>query len=278
MVFKNHIQYLVNDLNTIIENQIKSMQDEYLNDTSSISQANKNKIMQNIDKEMQNLKEKINDRMTIASQEHDRKESNDVIFLTSNHIKSSVQARTFVAEVIKKDPNVDGLRVSVSSAVEMPKKGKDGKTTFKVNLPPKTLVAMPGKDYTKSLTQIFMQAITKDNKLLTVENGDSISVARQVPKYLMPKKKELDQIAYEVRKIGKSDKNKGKKSKFQTKVNYVANINDMVFKIKKRDEKDWIIVEREGNKDLGKEISDRMKKIESTHLINEKEIIKKIMM
>ena len=88
----------------------------------------------------------------------------------------------------------------------------------------------------------------------------------------------MDQIAYEVRKIGKSDKNKGKKSKFQTKVNYVANINDMVFKIKKRDEKDWIIVEREGNKDLGKEISDRMKKIESTHLINEKEIIKKIMM
>ena len=278
MVFKNYIEYLVNDLNTIIENQMKSMQDKYLNDTSSISQANKNKIMQNIDKEMQNLKEKINDRMTIASQEHDRKESNDVIFLTSNHIKSSVQARTFVAEVIKKDPNVDGLRVSVSSAVEMPKKGKDGKTTFKVNLPPKTLVAMPGKDYTKSLTQIFMQAITKDNKLLTVENGDSISVARQVPKYLMPKKKELDQIAYEVRKIGKSDKNKGKKSKFQTKVNYVANINDMVFKIKKRDEKDWIIVEREGNKDLGKEISDRMKKIESTHLINEKEIIKKIMM
>ena len=269
----------MNDLNNIIESQMKTMQDKYLNETNgSISQANKNKIMQNIDKEMQNLKEKINDRMTIASQEHDRKGSYDVIFLTSNHIKSSVQARTFVAEVIKKDPNVDGLRVSVSSAVEMPKKGKDGKTTFKVNLPPKTLVAMPGKDYTKSLTQIFMQAITKDNKLLTVENGDSISVARQVPKYLMPKKKELDQIAYEVRKIGKSDKNKGKKSKFQTKVNYVANINDMVFKIKKRDEKDWIIVEREGNKDLGKEISDRMKKIESTHLINEKEIIKKIMM
>ena len=278
MVFKNYIEYLVNDLNTIIENQMKSMQDKYLNDTSSISQANKNKIMQNIDKEMQNLKEKINDRMTIASQEHDRKESNDVIFLTSNHIKSSVQARTFVAEVIKKDPNVDGLRVSVSSAIEMPKKGKDGKTTFKVNLPPKTLVAMPGKDYTKSLTQCFMEAITKDNKLLTGDKGERISVARQIPKYLMPKKKELDQIAYEVRKIGKSDKDKEKKSKFQTKINYVAKENEIVFKIKKRDEKEWIIVEREGNRDIGKELSDKMKKIVSTHLIDEKDIMKKIMM
>ena len=82
----------------------------------------------------------------------------------------------------------------------------------------------------------------------------------------MPKKKELDQIAYEVNKIGKSDKDKGKKSKFQTKVNSVEKQNDMVFKIKKREEKDWIIVEREGNKEIGKELSDRVKMIESTHL------------
>ena len=123
-----------------------------------------------------------------------------------------------------------------------------------------------------------MEAITKDNKLLTDAKGERISVARQVPKYLMPKKKELDLIAYEVRKIGKSDKNKEKKSKFQTKINYVAKENEIVFKIKKRDEKEWIVVEREGNKDIGKELSDRMKKIESTHLINEKEIMKKIMM
>ena len=93
----------------------------------------------------------------------------------------------------------------------------------------------------------------------------------------MPKKKELDKIAYEVRKIGKSDKEKEKKSKFQTKVSYVAKQNDMVFKIKKREGKEWITVESEGNKEIGKDLSEKMKKIESKHLQNEKEILKKIM-
>ena len=73
MVYKNQIEYLLSDLNSIIENQMKTMKDKYLNETNgSISQANKNKIIQNIDTEMQNLKEKINERMTIASQVHDR--------------------------------------------------------------------------------------------------------------------------------------------------------------------------------------------------------------
>ena len=268
----------MNDINSILEKQMLTMQEKYLNDTNgSISQTNKNKIGQNIEKEMQDLKEKINDRMTIASQEHDRKESNDVIFLTSKTIKASIQARNFVADIIEKDPNVDKSRISVSSALEMPNKTKDGRTTFKVNLPPKTLVAAPGKEYSRSLTQVLMEMITKDNKHLIDKDGDRISIARQVPKYLMPKKKELDQIAYEVRKIGKSDRDKEKKSKFQTKVSYVAKQNDLVFKIKKREGKEWIIVESEGNKEIGKDLSERMKKIESTHLRNEKEILKKIM-
>ena len=52
---------------------------------------------------------------------------------------------------------------------------------------------MPGNDYSRSLTEVFMKVITKDNKHLTGKNGSRISVARQVPKYLMPKKKDLDQ-------------------------------------------------------------------------------------
>ena len=96
MVYKNHIEYLMNDINSILEKQMQTMQEKYLNDTNgSISQTNKNKIGQNIEKEMQVLKEKINDRMTIASQEHDRKESNDVIFLTSKTIKTSVTSPQF---------------------------------------------------------------------------------------------------------------------------------------------------------------------------------------
>ena len=122
-----------------------------------------------------------------------------------------------------------------------------------------------------------MEMITKDNKHLIGVDDDRISITRQVPKYLMPKKKELDKIAYEVRKIGKSDKEKEKKSKFQTKVSYVAKQNDMVFKIKKREGKEWITVESEGNKEIGKDLSEKTKKIDSKHLQNEKEILKKIM-
>ena len=60
--------------------------------------------------------------MTIAPQEHGRKESNDVIFLTSETIKGCAQARNFVAGILDTDPNVDKSRVLVSSAIKMPKK------------------------------------------------------------------------------------------------------------------------------------------------------------
>ena len=52
MVHKNMIEFLSDDINTIILNQTKSVLEKYLNDTTSISQNNKTKILQNIDKEM----------------------------------------------------------------------------------------------------------------------------------------------------------------------------------------------------------------------------------
>ena len=106
---------------------------------------------------------------------------------------------------------------------------------------------------------------------------DRSKIASQVPEQLTTKKEVREQIGNENKKIGKSDRDKEKKSKFQTKVIYVAKHNDLVFKIKKREGKEWIIVESAGIKEIGKDLSERMKKIESTHLRNEKEILKKIM-
>ena len=77
---------------------------------------------------------------------------------------------------------MNASRISVSAAIEMPTRNQDGKTTFKMTLPSKVLVAMPG-----TLTQVFMKIITKDNKHLIGERGDRISLARQVQKHLMPK-------------------------------------------------------------------------------------------
>ena len=156
----------------------------------------------------------------------------------------------------------------------MPTKNKEN-MTFKITLPNKSLISVPGKENSRSLTQVFMELVVKNNHLLDGEGGDKISVSRQVPKYLMAKKKELDNIAYEVRKIGRDGKDK--KSKFQTKVNYSTKTNDMVFKVKKRDAKKWEIVGKEGNNELGKELCEKIKKINTTHILNEKETLKKIM-
>ena len=275
MVYKNMIEFLSDDINTIILNQTKSVLEKYLNDTTSISQNNKTKILKNIDKEMKDLQSKVHDRMKIAAQEVDRRESNDVIFLTSKNIKYSIIARAYVSKTVKLDPDVNQTKVAVPAAVEIPTKNKDKGTTWKVNLAPKSMVSVPGKDHSRSLTQVFMELVTKNNHLLDGEGGDKISVSRQVPKYLVAKKKELESIAYEIRKIGKTGKEK--KSKFQTKVNFNTKCNDMVLKIKKREEKKWEIVEKEGNNELGKELSERIKKITTTHLLDEKETLKRIM-
>ena len=136
---------------------------------------------------MSDLKDKVKERLTITSQEVDRQQAKNSIFLTSKTIKDPLSARRYVSDVVKTDPDVDLKRVAIPGAVEIPTKNKD-KTTYKVTLASKALISVPGKDRSRSLTETFMSLITKNNDLLNVD-GDIFSVTRQVPKYLLPKKK-----------------------------------------------------------------------------------------
>ena len=245
MVYKHPIEILKEDICKIIEkikdeHKQKHRNKQIENRKSKIDIEQIESIIGNLARDLDCA---IDSRCLIAIQQENRKETENTIFIQNSKgkIKDEKNCRDLVTDILKKEAKVTENNIGHIN-VQMIKSKVTKKATYKVQMEPwnkkKHETTKDGKKIKKSLASTFFETVRAKPELL---QKDGITTAeRQIPKYCMADKKQLDFAAKMIRDI--------KKEQYQTKVKFNAKENRIEGKFRVKGTKEW--------KDIDEDVDD----------------------
>lgn len=273
MTYKNQTEYLKTDIEKILAQHIRVVEENM----KRITGKNKDDIQKNLSVSLDQLKKDMTHLMGVKVQATDRAESANVVFVKSEGINDASTASEFVVKIIQKDAHINKGDVHILGTFMIPNPPPKGPqrnqkelNTFKVVFASRSQRPIPSEKPGKprSLVTVLFDQMIKNPGILK-HNDKIVSVNRQIPNYLLNHKKELEKIGDAIRK---GQKGPNEKSIYQTKVVFVASLNTVQLKFKKRDPNaKWTVLQQD-SKEFEKNIIDHLKKIQIDYIIDEKQI------
>lgn len=270
MTYKNQTEYLKADIEEILAKHIEAVEENI----KRINGKFKEDIQKNLSASLDQLKRDMTHLMGVKVQATDRAESANVVFVKSEEITDARSANEFLTKIIQKDAHINrgdihflGTSKIPNPPPKGPQKSQKELNTFKVVFASKSQRPIPSDKAGKprSLVTVLFDQMIKNPGMLN-HNGKFVSVNRQIPKYLLNHKRELEKIGDAIRK----GKGQNGKSIYQTKVVYVASLNTVQLKFKKRDPNaKWTVLQQD-TKEFEKSILDHLKKFKIDYIIDEK--------